>query len=253
MVERDLTAVRIVLVEPAGALNVGSVARVMKNMGLSDLHLVAPHCDPLGDEARRMAVHAEDVLVRARVVPALPAALADRDRVLGTSGKPDLARLDLQPPVPALTWAIAATRPAIVFGPEDRGLSHSELTLCQQVMTIPTADTYPSLNLAQAVAIACYQLRDLAIAREAPTPAAPLAAIADLEGAYSHLERVLLRIGYLYPHTAASRMHKLRQLFNRAHLTPEEVAMLRGILRQVEWAIAPRCSELSEKVPEKEG
>ncbi|WP_019501127.1 RNA methyltransferase [Pseudanabaena sp. PCC 6802] len=245
--------VRIILVEPAGALNLGAVARVMKNMGLAQLWLVNPQCDRFSDGAQHMAVHAKDILEAARIVDTLPEALFDCHRAIATVGRvsPSGTNLPLNSS-DGLSWLTQVESSAIVFGREDRGLSNAELQYCQQVMTIPTAAVYPSLNLAQAVGICCYHLRLLYESRhEANEPSANSfgaiasqieqdlvhsASITVVEAFYEQLEAILLEIGFLYPHTAFSRMSKLRQLFNRANLTTEEVAMLRGILRQVNWA-----------------
>ncbi|WP_416675796.1 RNA methyltransferase [Egbenema bharatensis] len=303
----SLATVRIVLVEPAGALNLGSIARVMKNMGLRQLVLVNPQCDRFSDEARRMAVHATDVLESAQEVPTLLDALHHCHRVIATTGR-DHTTLDvtLEPPRSALPWLLEPVEPlnlsdpveridrsdpaihsALVFGREDRGLSNEELNYAQRHIFIPTSPVYPSMNLAQAVAICCYELHGMELGRREergerreegegrreeggerreesgvgsqesgvgsqesgellsthpPThspihPPADLAPLHTLEGFYQHLETVLLKIGYLYPHTAASRMETFRRLFNRAYLSGREVSMLRGILRQVEWAV----------------
>jgi tRNA/rRNA methyltransferase len=237
-----LNSVRIVLVEPAGALNVGSVARVMKNMGLSRLVLVKPQCDRLSVEARLMAVHAADVLEAAQEVATLPEALQGCQKAIATTGR-DRAlttQFPLEPPAIVLPWLLTdATDAALIFGREDRGLTNEELYYAQRLIRIPSSDLYPSLNLAQAVAICCYELR-LAVARDAAenqNQPSDLASLDALEGYYQQLEALLLKIGYLHPHTALSRMEKLRQLYHRAYPTSTEVAMLRGVLRQMEWAI----------------
>lgn len=239
-----LTFIRIVLVEPAGALNVGSVARVMKNMGLEQLILVNPHCDPLGDEAKRMAVHAADILEQAIIVSSLPEALTGCQRAIATTARSRSQALptDLEDPRTVLPWLLDCPS-ALIFGPEDRGLNNDELSYAQRFLRIPSSSNYPSLNLAQAVGVCCYELRYLALEIQ-PTPAQPMespnpstVSLDVLEGYYQQLESLLLRVGYLYPHTVNSRMKKFRRLFNRADLTGEEVAMLRGILSQVEWAI----------------
>lgn len=238
--------VRIILVEPAGALNVGAVARVMKNMGLSQLWLVNPQFDfqedRYGTEAQHMAVHGQDILEAASIVKYLPEALAGCQRAIATAGRIDPGSMRLETPVTGLSWLSEVETSAIVFGPEDRGLSNSELQYCQQVMKIPVDDTYPSLNLAQAVGICCYQLRLL---NQSAEPTSQIdkhlvksATIDAIEAYYEQLEEVLLTIGYLYPHTAFSRMQKIRRLFNRSDLTESELAMLRGILRQVSWAVS---------------
>ncbi len=285
-----LDAIRIVLVEPAGALNVGSVARVMKNMGLRRLVLVQPHCDWLGAEARQMAVHAPEILMEARVVQMLPQALQGCQRAIATVGRD---RHETHPPLElprhALPWLIppladSATldgvqQSALIFGPEDRGLSNTELQYAHRLVRIPADPGYPSLNLAQAVAICGYELychvaiaptfADTELVGASPSVAAsPIAAaiapepppspftrddLASLDGMeayYQQLETLLLQIGYLYPHTAASRMKKLRYLFNRAQPSEVELAMLRGMIRQISWAIAASPTRPNHDLPD---
>ncbi|NJL84092.1 MAG: RNA methyltransferase, partial [Chloroflexaceae bacterium] len=144
-------------------------------------------------------------------------------------------------PREALPWLIEENlSSALIFGPEDRGLSNSELNFAQRFLTIPANPDYPSLNLAQAVAVCAYELHLAAIAPATQITeenSDDLASIDLLEGYYEHLERTLLKIRYLFPHTAVSRMEKFRRIFNRAALSREELAMLRGILRQVEWSL----------------
>jgi tRNA/rRNA methyltransferase len=268
MPETGLAHVKIILVEPAGALNVGSVARVMKNMGLSQLVLVNPQCDRASPEALQMAVHAADILEAAQEVATLPIALQGCQKAIATTGRDRTAlTIHLESPRMALPWLleIPPDRPfwqsALIFGREDRGLSKEELNYAQRFIRIPSTDVYPSLNLAQAVAICCYELYMEAIAAlpiaalpvitspkpesentapplpTLPFPISNLAPLETLEGYYQKLEALLLKIGYLYPHTSASRMEKFRRLFNRAYPSEAEVAMMRGILRQMEWAL----------------
>jgi tRNA/rRNA methyltransferase len=264
---------RIILVEPAGALNVGSVARVMKNMELEQLVLVNPRCDRLSNEARQMAVHGVEILEKAIVVENLPAALAGCQRAIATTARSRTLPTNLEPPRVALPWLLEEKiESALIFGPEDRGLSNSELNYAQRFVCIPANREYPSLNLAQAVAICAYELYQTSLARAIDTTNSYVnlqleekldyanfspnsvyvpeslgsdgsvdrinyASLDALEEYYQHLETVLSQIGYLYPHTATARMEKFRRLYNRANLSSEEVAMLRGILRQINWAI----------------
>lgn len=250
-----LEEVRIILVEPAGPLNVGSVARIMKNMGLRELFLVNPHCNPLGDEARRMAVRAADVLEGAKVVPTLAEALTGCARAIATTARERTLAIPIENPAEALPWLLAEnSKSALIFGREDSGLTNTELNYAQKLVAIPANPEYPSLNLAQAVAVCAYELRQISLStpkKRSNTLTRPissqfegeLATIDTLEGYYQQLESVLLKIGYLYPHTKAARMEKFRLLFNRANLTSEEVAMLRGICRQIEWAITAENQE----------
>ncbi len=260
-----LTDIRIVLVEPAGPLNVGSIARIMKNMGLEQLVLVNPHCDPLGPEARQMAVHAGDLLEQARCVSTLPEALVDCQRAIATTARQRTLETVLEHPRSALPWLLATEVPqpcptALIFGPEDRGLSNDELNYAQRFVKIPSNPAYPSLNLAQSVAVCCYELfqvcqglpagSDRPMISAAPESTESLASLDALEGYFQQLESVLLAIGYLYPHTATSRMEKFRRLFHRAQLSAPEVAMLRGILSQVTWAMQHPDPVVSPQVEE---
>jgi tRNA/rRNA methyltransferase len=234
-----LAGLKIVLVEPAGPLNLGSIARAMKNFGLSHLVLVNPQCDPLSAEAFLMAVHAKEILESAVIVDTLPVALQGCVRAVATTGRDRSWQVPLENPRTALPWLLEEPEQptALIFGREDRGLSNEELNYAHKFVRIPTSENYPSLNLATSVAICCYELSQslgLSATQSIPTEAAPLDIV---ETYYQELQSLLLTIGYLYPHTAASRMEKFRHLYNRAHLQTGEVAMLRGILRQVEWAI----------------
>ena len=249
MTDSLLERIRIVLVEPAGPLNVGSVARVMKNMGLKRLVLVNPQCDPHGEEARRLAVHGNDILEQCQQVSSLPEALQGVTRAIATTSRLRHLPTDLEPPRKALPWLLESDIwGALIFGREDRGLSNEELNYAQRFVAIPANPDYPSLNLAQAVAICAYELQQAAAN---PPPSYPIppnesATLDTLEGYYQHLEKTLLDIGYLYPHTAAARMEKFRRLYQRASLSQEEVALLRGILRQIDWnwqLLSPRASQ----------
>lgn len=242
----SLHHIRIVLVEPAGALNVGSIARVMKNMGLSQLVIVNPRCDVDGEEATRMSVHAIDLLQSAKIVPDLPTALAGCTRVIATTARERAIPTLLETPRQALPWLVDSAQPtALIFGREDSGLNNAELNYATRYVRIPIGSEYSSLNLAQAVGVCAYELQMCAselelkpqdISSQIP-PQLNIAPIELVEGYYQQLEALLLEIGYLLPHTAAHRMEKIRRLYNRSQLSPNEVALLRGILRQVDWAI----------------
>ncbi|MFM2060946.1 MAG: hypothetical protein RLZZ507_616 [Cyanobacteriota bacterium] len=236
----NLSKIKIILVEPAGELNVGSIARVMKNFGLSDLILVNPQCDRTSSEALKMAVHAKEILESAVIVNTLPEALQGCTRAIATIGRDYDGKLPIENPRNALPWLLAEQEKptALIFGREDRGLTNQEINYAQKLVFIPTNPEYSSLNLATAVSICCYELSQLAenfVTEKIPTT--EMAPLDVVEPYYQELESLLLSVGYLYPHTAASRMEKFRHLYNRAHLETTEVAMLRGIIKQVQWAI----------------
>lgn len=251
-VSNSLHHIRIVLVEPAGALNVGSIARVIKNMGLSQLVIVNPQCEVDGEEATRMSVHAIDLLQSARIVPDLPTALAGCTRVIATTARERAIPTLLETPRQVLPWLVETNEPtALIFGREDSGLTNAELNYATRYLRIPVGSEYSSLNLAQAVGVCAYELQmclsnielELQDTRSQMPPQLDLAPVELVEGYYQQLETLLLEIGYLLPHTAAHRMEKIRRLYNRSQLSPNEVALLRGILRQVNWAIKSVDSE----------
>ena len=238
----------LVLVEPAGPLNVGSVARLCANFGVAELRLVAPRCDPLDPEARRMAVHGLQQLEQARLFPSLPAALADCGRVVAATGRCEGAPLPLLPPAEALPWLIAGSpvhggnAVALVFGREDRGLSNDELLLAGRLVRIGTGAAYASLNLSHAVAVLLHELHQLGSGQHAcppaslPGPGPEPSAREALEAALSDAEDLLLEVGFLLPHTRRARMAKLRALLQRGQITAAEVALLRGMVCQLRWA-----------------
>ena len=232
----SLDTVRIVLVRPQGAANVGAAARAMKNMGLADLLLVGAR-PARTFWSRAMAVHAADVLDRVRVTDTLPEAVADCGLVVGTTARQGGYRTAAEPlrtVAPRLVAAAAGNRVALVFGPEDHGLSTADLMHCQQLLTVPANPAYPSLNLAQAVMVCCYEL---AMAAAEPVAAAVTWAAADrLEQMFAHLQRAFLAIGFLHPENPDHIMLALRQLLGRTQLDEREVRIFMALARQIEWS-----------------
>lgn len=231
----SLDRIRVVLVRPREAQNVGAVARAMKNMGLGRLVLVDA---PALDEARAatLAVHAGDVLAGRRHAATLADALAGCGLVVGTSGRATAARdADTTPRAlaPVMLGAATANDVALVFGPEDHGLALEELKLCQRVLAIPTSDAYGSLNLAQAVLLCAYELW---VAAAPPTPARVLAPHARLELLWSKLEAGLTAVSFLHGDEAPAMMRRLRGMLGRAELDDDEVQILLGLARQMTWA-----------------
>lgn len=267
-------SLQLVLVEPAGPLNIGSVARLCANFGIDGLRLVAPRCDPLAEEARRMAVHGREQLERARLFPSLAAAVADCHRVVACSGRAEGAPLPLEDPTEALSWLLegrpgpepqgslseAGDAPAaLVFGREDRGLSNDELLQAGRLLCIATGPAYSSLNLSHAVAVVLHELHGLRSGRRAgprgdQASAAATAATqepepcarGELEAALADARELLLEVGFLLPHTAAARMAKLRALLQRARIRSAEVALLRGMVSQLRWAQRRPCAQRQE-------
>ncbi|MDB5309907.1 MAG: methyltransferase [Gemmataceae bacterium] len=238
-----LTRCRIVLVRTHYPGNLGATARVMRNFGLTDLVLVDPVTSVNELEARRMATHGLPVLDAARVVPDLGTAVADCVFTLATSGlAAGVVRQTFvgtpEEKLPELVKAAASGPVAVVFGPEPHGLSNAEITRCHGLVHIPVDPTAPALNLAQAVAICCYELYRLAPAGGGPSPpeaAYELAPFADQERMFDHLRQALEAVGYLYGTKADPLMHAVRHLLGRAMPTPQEVKLLHGLARQLLW------------------
>jgi TrmH family RNA methyltransferase len=230
--------VSIILVRPQSPGNIGSVARVMRNMGFGRLVLVAPERFP-HPEARMMASGARDLLEAAAVHDTLAAATATCHWLAGTSARQRQHRnMPLTPrllgdKLPALCQPY---RVGLVFGPEDAGLTTAELDACHDLVAIPTSPEAPSLNLAQAVAVVCYEISQPRHAPAAP-PAPPLASVAESEAMYQHLRQALSVRGFPGEPAVERALSGLRRIFERTGLERRDVRLLRGIARQLGWAL----------------
>ena len=234
---------RVVLVRTHFPGNLGSVARAMRNFGLSDLVLVSPFASTGDPEARRMATHGLSLLDAARTVPDLGEAVADCGCVLATAGLADgkFRQTFVGPPeaqLPKLLAVAEAAPVALVFGPEPHGLANDEITRCHGLVHIPVDPFYPSLNLSQAVTVCLYELRKQWSRKqneEGRTEATgrPAAPHADLERMFAHLRTALESMHYLYGTKAEPLMHAVRHLVARAVPTPQEVKLLHGLARQL--------------------
>ncbi|GAB2935415.1 tRNA (cytosine(32)/uridine(32)-2'-O)-methyltransferase TrmJ [Hafnia psychrotolerans] len=234
--------IRIVLVETSHTGNMGSTARAMKTMGLSNLYLVNPLVKP-DSQAISLSAGASDVIGNAKIVDTLDDALAGCSLVIGTSARSRTLPWPMLEPRECgeKSAKTAATAPvALVFGRERVGLTNEELQKCNYHVCIPANPEYSSLNLAMAVQIIAYEVRVAHLALlEADKPAVqteedayPL--VDDLERFYQHLEQTLLQTGFIRPAHPGQVMSKLRRLFTRAHPESQELNILRGILTSVD-------------------
>jgi TrmH family RNA methyltransferase len=234
-----LAHIRVVLARTSHPGNIGAAARAMKTMGLSELVLVDPAVFP-NSQADAMASGATDVLAQARVCATLAEALADTTLALGVSARRrDIVAEVLTPPEASIRLlADARTAPvALVFGNETSGLDNEELSLCQGLVTIPANPDYSSLNLAAAVQVLCYEIRQAWLGREVwSQPEIDAASGDELERFYAHLETALAELEFLNPGSPGKLMLKLRRLFSRTRLAKEEVNILRGILTAAQEA-----------------
>ena len=233
----SLKNIKVVLVSPIYGGNVGSVCRAMANMGLSDLAIAASR--PINmDEARMMACHATEILDNRTEFPSLAEAVADCGVVMGATARRGLYRQHARTPREWATKVVEAARTgwaALVFGREDNGLTNEEMALCTQIIQIPTTEEYPSLNVAQAVMICCYELF-IANGSYEPLQEKSPEAPSDLrERMFVMWRDSLLRIGFMKENKADHMMHGLRRILSRGALTVDDVHILMGIARQAVW------------------
>jgi TrmH family RNA methyltransferase len=234
-----LDHIRVVLVEPQHAGNIGAVARAMKNMALSQLVLVNP-VDHLAMEARMMAMHAFDILQRAQIVSTLAQAVADVGYVVGTTrrlGKARQATLTSRGVAPLLLVLAASNPVALVFGREASGLTNEELERCHELITIPAHPVFGSMNLAQAVLLVCYELYVASATQPHYTPPT-LATVEELERLYTRMRAVLRHIGFLHGSHPDRMMGYFRRFFARQGMKSRDVKIFLGVFRQIEWYIA---------------
>ncbi|OLO04812.1 MULTISPECIES: RNA methyltransferase [Salinicola] len=258
-----LDRIRIVLIGTSHPGNIGAAARAMRNMGLEDLALVTPRCDPKDREAYSRASGANTLVDAARQYDALEEAVADCTLVVGASARsrhlpwPMVAPRALAESLPQ-ALAPAEARVALVFGREDTGLTNAELQRCHQHVHIPTNPDFSSLNLAAAVQVLAYECRQAFLALDSDLQASsgesiseseqpfgvewdnPPATHADLERFFVHLESTLTAIEFHDPDNPRQLMARLRRLFMRAHLDSMEMNILRGILGTIDKRLRER-------------
>lgn len=258
----DLGRVDVVLVRPARPANVAAACRALKNMGLASLAIVDPPGGLDHPDARALAYGAWDVLDGARRLRTLRDAVGGSTFVAGTSGRSHAQAWTARRLAEDAPARMGGGRVAVVFGPEASGLRDDELAQCHVRVHIPADPVHPSLNLAQAVLVVAYELRVSSLAR---TAAAPLddgpgrserASAGDVEAAMDDLREALLRIGYLNPANPEAILAEWRGLVSRAGPTRREIALLRGLARQVRWAgerVAPPGTGDDNRPPVPEG
>ena len=253
-IPRALGQIRVVLVEPSHPGNIGGAARALKTMGMGQLVVVNPGRFP-DPQAQWRAAGAQDVLDATRVCTSVAEAIADCHLVVGTSTRnrripwPVGSARQIAAQVLAEAQARDDAQIAILFGRETSGLSNDELQQCHAHLQIPASPQYPSLNLAMAVQVVCYELHQCATAdvRDAGADVIqgpesgnwdrPAATAAQLEAFYAHLEHVLVDGGFLDPQNPGQTLTRLRRLFARARPDETEIQILRGVLTQLGGAM----------------
>ncbi|HYC61971.1 MAG TPA: RNA methyltransferase [Thermoanaerobaculia bacterium] len=231
---------RIGLVEPREAGNVGAAARVLKNFGFDELWIVGEHPELL-PVSGWWASGADDVLENVRHVATLADAVGDAHLTVATTSMRGRTS-----PVSFTARTLAAKfgsldenqTLALVFGREDHGLTREELMLCQHTAAIPTNDRFPVMNLAQSVGVFCYELSSIA---PAPSPR-DLPDAATIERIHQRARELLLEVGFLHDNNPDRIYDDLRNLVSRAELDAREATIVLGIIRQIEWKIRKSSS-----------
>jgi tRNA/rRNA methyltransferase len=235
---------RVVMVETSHPGNIGSTARAMKTMGLTNLVLVAPKTPNVTThrDAIALASGATDVLANARVVETFDEAINDtRFAIAFTARKRELSH-PFKPLRQAAEIAVGEAvhgDVALVFGNEAMCLSNEEVDRCQLVSAIPANGDYSSLNVSQAVQVAAYEVMMAAAAFSVAVDIErPKAGVGEVEGFLKHFEETAILTGFLNPEEPKRFMTRMRRLFTRARMEPEEVAILRGLLAACQQAAA---------------
>ena len=211
----------------------------MKNMGLRALCLVEPPEGLEGREARALAYGAWDVLDGARRAASLLEAVSASVAVVGTTGREEPGAWAPRRLADEAGRLSAGGGLSLVFGPEASGLTGAEMELCHVLVHVPTDPAHPSLNLAQAVLLLCYELRLVSLGKVVHGGDAggeDVASAGELEAAVRELRAALVGIGYLDGANPDRVLTELRRLAARARPTAREVILLRGLARQVAWA-----------------
>jgi len=232
-----LDNIAIILVRPRFPENIGSVARAMKNMGIHRL-IVVDGCSPLHMNAYKLASGAEEILERAEECPALNEAISGMGCVVGTISETGKERTPLLTPkelAPKLIPISKKNLIGLVFGSEKEGLKNEELSLCHLYARIPSFEFFPSLNLAQAVMVLCYELFQSSAATFSRPP--KMASSGQEEKMFEHMEKTLLDIGFLEPDKPKRIMRTLRRLFGRSQMEERDVQILQGIWSRVDWIL----------------
>ena len=241
---RGLVPPVIVLVETQMGENIGAAARAMANFGLRELRLVRPRDGWPNDKARAAASRGDAIIDEVGLYDTLGEAISDLELVYATTARPhDIAKEVEAPAVAAVELAAASGRGArcgVVFGREKWGLTSDEVGLCDRICTVPVDPTFASLNVGQAVILVAYEWRRVVLGDAAWTPfgekeRSPQASKGDVFAFFTHLEAALDKVEFFRPaHKRDAMIRNLRQIFQKARLSEQEVRTLRGLVAALE-------------------
>ena len=240
ILEKNFSNLTVILVEPSGPLNVGSVARLCSNFEVQELRIVAPKCEIFSSEAKKMALKGQKFIDDCKIFDNLENAIFDCDLVLASCGRIDLSKDSfIESSEDIFNWILSFKKInnlAIIFGREDRGLTNSELLLANKTFNIPTSLNNPSLNLSHAVSITLYELNKLSKKNSnKELEVFNLASSKQIHDSFVEVEEMLMKVGYLFKHTSRARISKFKNYIFRANTSMHEINVLRGIVHQINW------------------
>ena len=231
-----LSHIAIVLVRPKIPENIGAAARIAWNMGITRL-IVVGNNPPDHEAMAKMATHkAAHLIDNLTIYKNTAEALTNFSLIIGTTARRGRQRSVEKTPrelVEAILPSLAANQVAILFGPEDTGLTNDDLKYCQMASAIPTAD-FSSLNLAQAVAIHCYELYyGIVHAQKNMSFAPQLATSHEVESMYTYIEKSLYSIDFLNEVSHTYWMTHIRRFFSRMALTSKDANIVRTVCKKL--------------------
>ena len=237
---KNFSKLTIILVEPRGPLNVGSVARLCSNFDVEELRIVSPKCDIFSLEAKKMALKGQKFIDHCKIFDNLEKAIFDCDLVLASCGRIDVSKDSFfESSEDIFSWILSFKKInnlAIIFGREDRGLTNSELLLANKTFNIPTSLNNPSLNLSHAVSIVLYELKKFSKRNSnKELEDFNLASSKQINDSFVEVEKMLLGVGYLLEHTSRAKLRKFKNYILRANTSMHEINVLRGIVHQINW------------------
>ena len=237
---KNFSNLKVILVEPNGPLNVGSVARLCSNFEVDELRIVSPKCDIFSLEAKKMALKGQKFLKHCKVFDDLQKAIFDCDLVLASCGRIDVNKDSFfVSSEDIFDWTLSFKKInnlAIIFGREDSGLTNDELLLANKTFYIPTSKNNPSLNLSHAVSITLYELnKSLKRNFNQELEVFNLASSKLIHDSFLEIEELLLEVGYLLKHTSKAKIRKFKKYILRANTSMHEINVLQGIVHQIKW------------------
>ena len=238
--KKNFSNLKVILVEPNGPLNVGSIARLCSNFEVDELRIVSPKCDIFSLEAKKMALKGQKYLDNCKIFDNLENAIFDCDLVIASCGRVDVSKDSFFISSEDLfNWIFSFKKInnlAIIFGREDRGLTNNELLLANKTFNIPTSKNNPSLNLSHAVSIVLYELNKSSKRNfKKELEVFNLASSKQIHESFVEIEEMLLGVGYLLKHTSRAKISKFKNYISRANTSMHEINVLRGIVHQINW------------------